>query len=260
MTTLDERAIESMLDQVSMQTNSPAQRFLQEAEQGEVPPHPDVADVQRRLLMESTPNRIVTVYMTQTGDAREVSASSLHYILRQFHTLPDGTTVPVFQMEPVPGDQIPVQQSFKCRLHKDDPDRATWDSMGMAYCKKERISNPYNVELHMKTVHPSEELVIAAEMQRRENAQLRERMDAATDRNSAAMEMIAQGMMAIGDLRTAQSGRPCIHRYNVAGYCISTDGCQAIKKGSPAALAIQNGDPALPFDWKPESAAEADDG
>ena len=41
-------------------------------------------------------------------------------------------------------------------LHKDNPQRAYFDSVGFRYCKKENIQSPHSLTQHMRLKHPQE--------------------------------------------------------------------------------------------------------
>ncbi len=45
---------------------------------------------------------------------------------------------------------------MKCLLHKDSPDRAEYDKMGLRTCKKSNIPNTHEVKLHMLKKHSKE--------------------------------------------------------------------------------------------------------
>lgn len=52
--------------------------------------------------------------------------------------------------------QLPRRGAMKCLLHKDSPDRAEYDKMGLRTCKKSNIINAFEVKMHMQKKHPKE--------------------------------------------------------------------------------------------------------
>uniref|UniRef100_A0A6M3J8Q8 Uncharacterized protein n=1 Tax=viral metagenome TaxID=1070528 RepID=A0A6M3J8Q8_9ZZZZ len=50
----------------------------------------------------------------------------------------------------------PWKGTVKCRLHKEDPDRTYYDTLGLRYCTKSNLSNVYERDRHMKMKHPKE--------------------------------------------------------------------------------------------------------
>jgi len=68
----------------------------------------------------------------------------------------------------------PERGTLKCWLHKDDPNRAHYDELGFAVCKKGGIRSPYQVTQHMKKKHPQEFAAIEDERKERERQEDRE--------------------------------------------------------------------------------------
>ena len=54
-----------------------------------------------------------------------------------------------------PGKE-PRRGQFKCQLHKDNPNRAHYDTLGFRVCPKDNLANPYEVRRHMQLKHKAE--------------------------------------------------------------------------------------------------------
>lgn len=52
--------------------------------------------------------------------------------------------------------QLPYRGTLKCMLHKDSPDRESYNSMGLRVCKKSNIINEFEVKQHMIKKHSKE--------------------------------------------------------------------------------------------------------
>uniref|UniRef100_A0A6M3IIQ9 C2H2-type domain-containing protein n=1 Tax=viral metagenome TaxID=1070528 RepID=A0A6M3IIQ9_9ZZZZ len=50
----------------------------------------------------------------------------------------------------------PQRGTYKCLLHKEDPNRDHYASLGFRECPKENITSPYQVTQHMKSRHKRE--------------------------------------------------------------------------------------------------------
>lgn len=68
----------------------------------------------------------------------------------------------------------PKRGTHKCKLHKDNSDRAHYDELGLATCKKSNLTSPYMVTQHMKKRHPVEWATIEQERIEREKKEDRE--------------------------------------------------------------------------------------
>lgn len=71
----------------------------------------------------------------------------------------------------------PERGSNKCRLHPDGPDRAEYDKMGLAICRKSNLKSAYEVERHMSRRHRQEWEVINQADYARRQAEDRQRAD-----------------------------------------------------------------------------------
>ena len=72
-----------------------------------------------------------------------------------------------------PGE-LPKRGTLKCLLHRDSPNRVHYDELGFRICKKENITNPYQVTQHMKSKHKAEWAAIEEEKKERERLEDRE--------------------------------------------------------------------------------------
>ena len=52
--------------------------------------------------------------------------------------------------------KLPERGTFKCLLHKDDPNRKEYNKMGLRVCKKSNIINEFEVKQHMSKKHSKE--------------------------------------------------------------------------------------------------------
>ena len=69
----------------------------------------------------------------------------------------------------------PIMGRQKCMLHKDSPNRAEYDELGLVTCKKSNIKNKFEVKQHMEKKHPKEWKTIEdgrKEMERQEDRAL----------------------------------------------------------------------------------------
>ena len=96
----------------------------------------------------------------------------LHYMvpikMRQKYL--DGT----WRFTEVKPKQEPKQGKVKCLLHADNPDRAHYDELGLKACRKSNITNPFQLQMHMKKKHPQEMATIEAEKKEKEMQEERE--------------------------------------------------------------------------------------
>ena len=64
--------------------------------------------------------------------------------------------------------KLPKRGTMKCLLHKDSPDRAEYDKMGLRTCKKSNIINAFEVKQHMQKKHSKEWQAIEDKRKERE--------------------------------------------------------------------------------------------
>jgi len=116
----------------------------------------------------------VTIYDTQTGETSIVMATMLPQQLRK--TRPDGSTVFTTNY---PGIE-PKRGTLKCLLHKDDPSREYYDSLGLAVCRKSNLTSKFQVGRHMQKRHKIEWQTI--EQDKRERIEAKEMVNKEEDR------------------------------------------------------------------------------
>jgi len=95
----------------------------------------------------------VFVYHTKTGDRSIVNRNMLRTQLRK--KLEDGSNA-FSLMPPVDkeGNVIkPIAGTIKCMLHQESPNRADYDRMGFAVCKKANLPSLHAQEQHMRHRH-----------------------------------------------------------------------------------------------------------
>ena len=69
---------------------------------------------------------------------------------------------------------LPQRGTFKCFLHREDPNRPHYDELGFRVCPKENITNPYQVTQHMKSKHRAEWAAIEEERRQKERLEDRQ--------------------------------------------------------------------------------------
>jgi len=73
--------------------------------------------------------------------------------------------------------QKPKRGTLKCFLHPDSPDRKLYDTMGLRTCRKDNITNNYEVQQHMLKKHAKEWAAIETmikEKERQEDRKLQQ--------------------------------------------------------------------------------------
>jgi len=110
----------------------------------------------------------VIVWDTRTFEAFPI----LYYMLPQkLRTRrPDGS----FRFTTNDPKQMPKYGAIKCMLHPDGDNRKHYDGLGFRICSKSNITNPYQLQQHMKRKHPQEWAAIEEERRERERQEDRE--------------------------------------------------------------------------------------
>ena len=90
------------------------------------------------------------IWDTETGKQSVCNRNMLQATLGK--TRKDGSRV----FTTIKPDFEPQGGTFKCMLHADDPNRALYDSLGLAVCTKDDLDSPYQVTRHTQTRHPQE--------------------------------------------------------------------------------------------------------
>ncbi len=102
------------------------------------------------MVMTVEDEGIVTVWERQTGRGIKVLRYMLPDLLKRSKNS-DGS----MRFTTINPGITPAHGILKCFLHPDGPNRAHYNELGLPVCKKENITAPYMVEMHMKKRHPS---------------------------------------------------------------------------------------------------------
>ena len=124
----------------------------------------------------------VYVYDNRTGDRSVINRNMLQQQLEKRRE--DGSyafTTQKPDFERVYGD-------VKCLLHKDDPNRSTYDNMGLAYCTKDNLTASHDLRVHMQKRHRREWATIDGERIEEDRKRNRIREDNLTE----AIRLLAQ--------------------------------------------------------------------
>ena len=165
-----------MQEDKSMEPRTAAELMeeIQEAERAKetevvVEPSEGTDFAQRTLKMETM--GWYYIWDTRTGGRSICLGSMLESNLKKKY--PDGA--PRFTAKkPLNPPHPIIPGTFKCRLHKDDPDRKRWDAMGFAICPKGDLASLYQVIRHMEKRHKSEWGAIKYDEERAEKREDRE--------------------------------------------------------------------------------------
>lgn len=93
----------------------------------------------------------------------------LYYMLpsRLRERRPDGS----FRFTTTDPGKEPKRGTIKCLLHPEAANRAHYDELGFRVCNKNNITNPYQLQQHMKKKHPQEWAAIEEERKTAEREQ-----------------------------------------------------------------------------------------
>jgi len=114
----------------------------------------------------------VYIYDTRTGDRSICNRNNLAHNLTKKR--PDGSLV----FTTVKPKVQPKRGTHLCMLHKDYPGRHKYDELGLPYCPKDNLMNPFQVRRHMQKRHKVEYAAIMEE-ETREDKDRRRRLDEA---------------------------------------------------------------------------------
>lgn len=92
----------------------------------------------------------VYIYDTKTGERSLTNRNMLPAQLAKRRE--DGSFV-FTQNKPA---RVPKRGTYKCLLHKDDPNRALYDQWGLAVCPKSNLISEHQVKRHMQNRHKVE--------------------------------------------------------------------------------------------------------
>ncbi|KKK97384.1 hypothetical protein LCGC14_2653290 [marine sediment metagenome] len=106
---------------------------------------------QTALKMESAGYSYI--YDPKTGDRSVVNNNMRLFNLNKKN--PDGSPRFVGEKPKNPPEPL-VRGTYKCVLHKDDPDRVGYAAMGFPTCPKDDLASPYQVIRHAEKRHKSE--------------------------------------------------------------------------------------------------------
>jgi hypothetical protein len=110
----------------------------------------------------------VKIYDTNTGEMSLCNRNMLVHHLKKRR--PDNSIV----FTTIKPKFAPKRGKLKCLLHPDSPNRAHYDEMGLAVCRKSNITSPYQVIRHMQKRHKVEYGTIKEEEARLEKQRERE--------------------------------------------------------------------------------------
>jgi hypothetical protein len=131
-----------------------------------------VEDVEYMRPLEVLGPGKVYIYDTRTGEPSICSRNMLAHNLRKKR--PDGSIVFTTVMPKVK----PKRGEYKCMLHADYPGRHKWEHLGLPYCKKSNLLNPFQVRRHMQKRHKMEWEAIQEE-ERREKEERQQKLQEA---------------------------------------------------------------------------------
>ena len=103
------------------------------------------------------------MYDTRTGLVPLTNKNMLPTQLKKLR--PDGSRV--FSLRRTPGLER-HRGTMTCMLHKDNPERTTYDGLGLPVCPKSNLTNPMMVRSHMEHKHQMEWKIIRYEMEQKE--------------------------------------------------------------------------------------------
>ncbi len=110
----------------------------------------------------------VWLWNTETLDRVAVLYYRVPQLLRQRR--PDGS----FRWTTNELKDKPYRGSIKCMLHPDNPDRQHYNEMGLPVCKKENITSPHQLVMHMAKKHKMEYAAIKKEIEDTEKEEERQ--------------------------------------------------------------------------------------
>ena len=137
----------------------------------------------------------VYIYDTRTGDRSLCNRNMLPQHLKKKR--PDGSTVFTTVN---PGIET-KKGTFKCLLHADSPDRAHYDELGFATCKKANLTSRFQVMRHMQKRHKMEWAAIE-----------QERIDAKEQADRDFQRMVMGKVM--GDVKEVKEVKPEVYESN----------------------------------------------
>ena len=131
----------------------------------------------------------VWVWDTRTYDKIPILTYMLPSKLRSRR--PDGS----FRFTTVNPGKLPARGTVKCLLHQDTDARKHYDELGFRTCKKDNITNQYQLQQHMKKKHPQEWQAIELERaatERREDRELQQILIKGASGNTQPKALLAK--------------------------------------------------------------------
>ena len=119
----------------------------------------------------------VYIYDTRTGDRSITNRNMLVNQLKKTRQRADaypGYPEGSFVFSTVKPKIERIQVTFTCLLHADRPERAHYDTMGLAVCRKANLPTQFQVLQHMQHRHRVEWATIELERTQREKVEERE--------------------------------------------------------------------------------------
>ena len=146
-------------------------------EPGEMKPiiHPGGEGIPPMVTMKLESAGYSILYNTRTGEHSVFNNNMLRGKLQQ--RWEDNPLIGRFKWASSPVKNSPnptIKGTFKCLLHRDDPDRNHYDTLGFAVCPKDKLSAPFHVRRHMQKRHKVEWEAIEEERKDREKKEDRE--------------------------------------------------------------------------------------
>lgn len=126
------------------------------------------------------------LYDTRTAISSLVNNNMLRSALRKRR--PDGSVVftpfsPTDKRSPIYGMEV-KRGTYKCLLHKENPNRELYDERGFPTCSKDNLASPFQVTRHMQKRHKLE----YAEIEK-------ERVDAEKEKDRKFQESVLKGVI-----------------------------------------------------------------
>ena len=208
MTTDQQELIQVQSDDPEMQRM--AREFINHVDHGT----PDTEETPEGLSVQQIPSRNTTVWHVPTGEERVIPIDLVAGALAEV----DEQGNHVFSMTPVPLENV---GTVKCRLHRDDPDRELWDSMGLRSCPKDDLDNVFQRRNHLRRVHKLEsEAIEAYEQDAREQKWQEEQRET----RKFNQDLLSSMRDAVASRPIAQTVPAHTHRYGKGTTC-TVEGC-----------------------------------
>ena len=161
----------------------------------------DVADEGIPIVVQSIESAgYAYLWNTRTGDRSRFNKNMLagpqSVLVRKWPDDPlKGRAI--WSNAPVKNPPLPIKAgTLKCMLHKDSPERDTYNDMGFAICPKDNLASPYQVRRHMMKKHKDEWAAveqIKADVEKEEDRMLRRaQTEALTGKPLAQTRVVAE--------------------------------------------------------------------